>query len=191
MKREEYAALSGADYVRAMYKNTKKDGALCLKSEGEKPVTWYMDWNEADAEAIANRVENLAASLRQLAKERGYWEKSTKDMPAQLLEVWNTYIAPFPGHGLDDDELEEIWWKEEYGELTQEEQEILRQYNAWYEENALQRLPYLRRSPVWVMNRALRFVRLVSLRAPEIVIANEERFLAEEMALYCGVVDFG
>jgi hypothetical protein len=93
--------------------------------------------------------------------------------------------------GLDDDELEEIWWKEEYGELTQEEQEILRQYNAWYEENALQRLPYLRRSPVWVMNRAWRFVRLVSLRAPEIVIANEERFLAEEMALYCGVVDFG
>ena len=68
--------------------------------------------------------------------------------------------------------------------LTEEEFALLEEYWEWYEQQCLQRLPYNRRSPAELINRARRYERLVSLHAPEIVLENEARCLAEEMVLY-------
>ena len=69
-------------------------------------------------------------------------------------------------------------------ELTEEEEALLKRHDAWIEQQCLQRLPHVGCTSVYLINRARRYERLVSLHAPEIVLENEARCLAEEMVLY-------
>lgn len=185
MNRDNYLSLSGADYIRAMFTNTQADGSLTFEEEGENGVTWFMDWTEADAEEIVGRFKALLSALSKLGKEHTYWEKSTEGIPEDLLEVWNTYIAPYPDHRMDPDELFEISMKAEFDEnLTREEEELLDREQEWLHKNALTRLPYNRCHPVALIQRAKRYERLTQMNAPKLVLNNEERCLAEEMVLY-------
>lgn len=185
MNREDYLSVSGADYIRAMFANTQADGALFLEDEGENGVTWFMDWQKEDADEVVARFETLLAALTKLGKEHTRWETSTKDMPADLLEVWNTYIVPYPDHGMDHEKLFEISMKAEFDEkLTLEEEELLVREQEWQWENALTRLPYNRCHPVALIQRAKRYEKLIKLQAPQVVLDNEARCLAAEMVLY-------
>lgn len=185
MNRDNYLSVSGTDYIRAMFKNTQADGALTIEDEGENGATWFMDWQEADVEEVIARFETLLAALTQLGREHTYWEDFKEEMPADLQAVWDTYIAPYPDHGMDHDELFDISMKAEFDEpLTEEEEGMLRKEVRWLEENALTRLPYNRTHPAELIQRARRYERLTQLHAPKVVLDNEERCLAEEMALY-------
>ncbi len=185
MNREDYMSLSGVDYIRAMFANTKEDGSLILENEGEESFNAYVDWQEADVEKMVERFEALLAALTQLGKEHAYWEVSTKDMPETLLEVWNTYIVPYPDHGMDDEALFDIFLKAEADEpLTDAELSMLEKQRSWMRENALTRLPEIRCNPSPMIQRARRYERLMARHAPKIVLDNEARCLAEEMVLY-------
>ena len=185
MNREDSLSVSGADYIRAMFANTQADGALFLEDEGENGVTWFMDWQKEDADEVVARFEALLAALTKLGKEHTRWETSTKDMPADLLEVWNTYIVPYPDHGMDREKLFEISMKAEFDKkLTLEEEELLVREQEWQWENALTRLPYNRCHPVALIQRAKRYEKLIKLQAPQVVLDNEARCLAAEMVLY-------
>lgn len=185
MNRENYLSVSGTDYIRAMFANTQPDGTLFIEDEGENGTTWFMDWQKRDADELIARFEALLAALKKLGKEHDRWETSAKDMPADLLEVWNTYIAPYPDHGMDREKLFELSMKVEFDEkLTQEEEELLDREQAWLHKNALIRLPYNRCHPAALIQRAKRYERLTQLNAPKLVLDNEERCLAEEMVLY-------
>ena len=187
MNRNDYLTLSGADYIRAMFANTKADASLTF--EAEEPVTWYMDWSEADAEEIVTEYKKLQSDLTRLAKDHDRWRGSTEGMPAELLEVWNTYILPYPDQGMDDDKIFDISMKLEVGDpLTEEEKKLWYRYDAWREKNALTRLPMDRCNPAFLIQRARRYEKLVSLHAPKIIIDNEARYLAEELALYRGLL---
>ena len=185
MNRENYLSVSGTDYIRAMFANTQPDGTLFVEDEGENGTTWFMDWQKRDADELIARFEALLAALKKLGKEHDRWETSAKDMPADLLEVWNTYIAPYPDHGMDREKLFELSMKVEFDEkLTQEEEELLDREQAWLHKNALMRLPFNRCHPAALIQRAKRYERLTQLNAPKLVLDNEERCLAEEMVLY-------
>ena len=178
---------SGAQYIRAMFANMNEEGGVTLEREVGEPFIYYMDWTKEEMEAIVADYEKLEAALTQLGKEHGYWERSTRDMPADLLEIWNTYVAPFPENDFDEEQLEEIWEKNSLGEeLTQEEKELDRRYIDWFEEVSLQRLPYKRCSSLFLMNHARRYEKLVSLHAPKVVVDREALYLAEEFAMYHG-----
>ena len=183
MNRDNFSSVSGEDYISAMFTNTAADGKLLLEDEEYSDV-FHMDWTEADVAALTERFEKLLATLTQLGKFFPRAE-AAEDLPEELQEVWNTYLRPYPPHGMDDEELMDISMKEDMGDvLTDEEQEMLDKERQWLRENALRRLPFNRCHPVKLIQRARRYERLLELRAPQVVVANEERALAEAMALY-------
>ena len=189
MDRFDYNAISGADYIRAMFANTKPNGALYLEDDEE---TWYLDWKEEDAEAIAGEFECLRAALARLAPDYDRWLKSTEGMPEDLQEIWDTYLRPYPDHGLDSNRLFEIGMKQECDAPLTEVEKLLRdQQITWMMENALSRLPYDRCNPVNVIQHARRYARLIMLQAPKVVINNEAQLLAEELVWYRAALPFG
>lgn len=193
MNRNDYMTLSGADYIRAMFANTRaEDGALTLENDPEDSDTWYMDWSEADAEKIAAEYETLQAALYRLAKDCNCWECSAEEIPEDLQETWNTYLLPYPHHGLDDELIFNISMKHESGEpVTEEEQALWCRYIAGQEKNALTRLPLDRCNPTRLIQRARRYAKLLSLNAPQIIVDIEAQYMAEELALYRGLLEFG
>ena len=70
------------------------------------------------------------------------------------------------------------------GDLFEEEEEILKRFYMWREDQSQKRIPFNRRSCANMITQAMRFERLLSLNAPETVVQEEGRCLAEEMVLY-------
>lgn len=183
MNRDNSSAMTGVEYIRAMFSDTDADGTLLMEDE-EYSDEFYMDWTEADVAALTERFEKLLSALAQLGKFFPHAE-TAEDLPEALQAVWHTYIRPYPSHGMDAEELMELSMKEETGTaLTVEEQDMLEKERQWLRENALKRLAFNGCHPVNLIQRARRYKKLVQLRAPQIIIAHEERALAEAMALY-------
>ena len=184
MKHEMCNDMTGAAWIGWMYDNTV-DGQLTLQTEDGTAVTYEMDWNAGDRDAVIARYQALAEALTRLGKEHAYLEVSTKDMPEALKQVWDTYILPYPDHGMDHEHLADIDMRVEMGEeVTEEEAEMLWKAEHWLREQALTRLPFNRCEPAALIQRARRYEKLVSLHAPKVVIDHEARCLAEQMVLY-------
>lgn len=190
MDREKYLSATGAEYIRAMFANTGADGALTLREEGKEPVTWYMRWTEADMEEIVRRYEALEAVLTRLGREHRRWEDSPEEMTEDLKAAWNIFVVPYPHHGMDEEQLAELALKEELGDaLTEEEEKLLEKRYEWLAKNALTRLPKDRCNPLFLIQRGRRYEKLVTLGAPKVVLDSEARCLAEELALYHGLME--
>ena len=170
-----------------------KDGKLTLTyypDDGteEYTQTYTMDWTEEDAVAVAHRYYDLQSALDQIGlmhEQLTDCSQAEELLSPELLTVWKTYVAPFEDHCFDQEEIFNIQMKKGYEVLTEEEFALLEEYWEWYEQQCLQRLPYNRCSPAELINRARRYEKLVSLRAPKIILNNEALRLAEEMVLYC------
>ena len=54
----------------------------------------------------------------------------------------------------------------------------------WREEQSQKRIPFNRRSSADMIQRARQYEKLISLLAPENVVTEEGRYLAEEIVLY-------
>ena len=178
-------------YIRELFAATK-DGKVKItcytEIEGPYDCTYEMDWTVADAEKVVERYEALIAALSKIGKlhdELENEDKRRKVLNLEELFVWETYIRPFDTFEGDGELLDDIYDRRNCGdELTDDEHEMLERHYEWFNEQSLRRLPFERRSPMHVVNRAQRYEHLVSLNAPEIVIGNEGRCLAEEMVLY-------
>lgn len=178
MTPEELGELDGVGYLREMYDRMEPDGRVRLQGKPREPAI-YLDWDEEDVPKLAMHLAGLAFALRELAEaEEG------AELPEVLQEVWDTYIRPFPPHGLDAEKVQNLSEKVEGAILTAEELALQDRLGQWMAECALQRLPYGRTHPLALIQRARRYKRLVELRAPKIIIRNEERMLAEELVLY-------
>lgn len=183
MNRDDFVSVNGADYIRAMFRDTR-DGVLTFVSEEDSTETWHLDWDEETAEEIVQRFEKLMEALTRIGREHAYWERSTRDMPEDLLDVWNTYIAEFPDHGIDMAVLQSAWTKEYEDVLTAEEEEALRQHREWFIKHAEERMPPNRCTSATLISRARRYERLMALHAPKILLEHEARLIGEEMVLY-------
>ena len=183
--------LTAQDYVRKLFADTK-DGELAITYypyNMEQPYTMHykMDWTREDAEEIVRRYDVLTAALLkfgQLHNELFDEEKRKKLLDEEENEIWETYLRPFPDFEVSDEVIGELYLRAEYDSLEEEENELLERHYRWRQHNSLQRLPFLRRSPADLILRAMRYEKLVNLGAPEVVITEEGRCLAEEMVLY-------
>lgn len=72
----------------------------------------------------------------------------------------------------------------QFSDLIDEEELLWKQFCMWREEQSQKRIPFNRRSCAEFILRAMRYEKLISLGAPELVITEEGRWLAEEMVLY-------
>ena len=170
-------------YIIALFEDSR-DGQLTV-GDGDDRFEYEVDWDTQTAQALAQQCSELVAHLTELAGWYGKQFADTRQLSKAQQEVWNIYLRPFPEHDLDPVALKAVWEKEALGILPCKEERMLsREYNCWYEENALQRLPWKACPPTGLITRARRYARLVQLKAPIALQEHEARCLAEEYVLY-------
>ena len=188
MRRE----LTPQQYIRQLFAETK-DGKLDityhypLDIEPPYTLTYAMDWTEKDAETMVEQYECLSAMLQKfgtMQAELQQEENRKTLLTPDELKIWETFIQPFSPFEVDESVIEELYYRGEFDSLDDEENELLERHWWWRERNTLERMPFLRRSPTGMILRARRYEKLVGWNAPEVVIQEEGRWLAEEMVLY-------
>ena len=190
MKVEVRRKLSPQEFIRQLFAETR-DGKVSIEyaPSFDEPytMTYEMDWTAEDVEHLVQRYDALTAALTHIGKlhESLDVEANRKEFltPEEQM-VWDTYIRPFEPFDGDLDEVADLEFFSETETLTEEEQAILDRHYAWYEANSLQRLPAVKCAPTLVISRARRYEHTVSLGASAILIAEDGRDLAEELALY-------
>ena len=172
-----------SQYIRTLF-NESRDSELTAGDLDDR-FDYLVEWDEETAEALAQECGTLVGHLTELSHQCETLRSETQHLTKKQMEVWNTYLRPFPKHNLDMDALRTIWEKfDTDASVTEEEYALADQYVLWFEENALSRLPVKRCDPIPLINRARRYSRLVRLNAPAVVRENEARRFAEEFVLY-------
>ena len=164
---------------------------------------FYLNWTtEDEMEEAVQRYNVLASALTRIGRihdELEDEENRKKLLSESDLEVWNTYVRPYEPMEVNWDELypippcephelmdliQSIRERSQDSDLIEEEELLWKQYCMWREEQSQKRIPFNRRSCADLISRAARYERLISLDAPEIVVTEEGRCLAEELVLY-------
>ena len=172
-----------SEYVRIMF-DESRDGEL-IAGDADNRFDYPVDWDEQTANELAQQCSTLVGYLTALSHQFEKMRNETRHLTKEQMDVWNTYLCPFPRHNLDMEALQSIWEKFETGEpVTEEEQALSDQYVHWFEENALARLPVKCCDPIRLINCARRYSKLVRLNAPSVVQENEAKRFAEEFVLY-------
>ena len=172
-----------SQYIRTMF-DESRDGELTVGNEDDR-FDCPVEWDEQTAELLAEQCGSLVAHLMELSWQYDKLLTETRHLTKAQFEVWNTYLRPFPDHGLDMEALQFIWEKFETGEpVTEQERTLADQYVCWFAENALERLPANRSDPIQLISCARRYSKLIRLNAPAVVQENEAKRLAEEFVLY-------
>lgn len=198
--------LTPQGYIRHMFAETK-DGELRIEYtdpdipsvKDTRPL--WLNWTKEDAETIEKKYNLLTSALARIARVHDQLdeeENRKKLLSESDLEVWNTYVRPYEPMEVDWDKLhidpctqeelmqlvEEAYRRGRYGDRFEEEDLLIEWHWKWQEEQSRKRIPFNRRSSAELILRAMRYEKLISLGAPEIVITEEGRWLAEEMVLY-------
>lgn len=199
--------LTPQGYIRKMFAETEngkfKVGYTYPENNFvEEEITFYVNWTAEDAEKTVQRYNLLTSSLARIARlhDKLSDEESIKKLLCESdLEVFNTYVREYEPFEVNWDELypippcepdelmlliENIYERGRLGDLIEEEELLLKQYCMWREEQSQKRIPFNRRSSADLILRAARYEKLISLGAPEIIVTEEGRCLAEEMVLY-------
>lgn len=197
--------LTPQGYIRQLFRETA-DGKLAITYYpfiGEPETrTYEVNWTAEDAEQIVSRyilLTNALAHIGYLHDQLEDVENRNKLLTAADLEVWNTYVQPYEPMEVNWDELypippcepdalmsliHEIHERGQYGDLIEEEEMLWKQYCMWNEEQSQKRIPFNRRSSANMILAAKRYEGVIRLSAPEIVVTDQGRSLAEEMVLY-------
>lgn len=199
--------LTPQGYIRHMFAETK-DGKIKVNYENsengfaEEERIFYVNWTGEDVENTVQRYTLLTAALARIGRLHDQLtdEECRKALLSESdLKVYNTYVHPYEPFRVNWDELyplppcepdelmalvEETFERGRLGDLIEEEERLLKQYCMWREAQSRKRIPFNRRSSVALILRAARYEKLISLGAPEVVVTEEGRCLAEEMVLY-------
>lgn len=182
------------EYIRQLYDNMHDDkiSITYYPTNGEKPYSFsfQMDCTEADIEALIERYSQLTATLERIAlihDELQNEEKRREILTSEEASVWEIFIKPFKPFEVEEEVIDELFYRGEFDELSEEENELLERFYEWREKDCLERLPYNRKSPMDYITAAKYYERLKSVNAPNDVVKKTEKWLAEEMLkYYCG-----
>ena len=198
--------LTPQGYIRHMFAETQNGEFKVRYTEFfndsvEQERTLQLNWTAEDAEKVEQRYNLLTSALARIGRLHDQLENEEnrkKLLSESDLEVWNTYVQPFEPMEVNWDELyplspcepEELPYliceidERAIGDLIEEEELLLKLYYMWREEQSQKRIPFNRRSSADMITRAMRYEKLISIGAPEIIVTEEGRLLAEEMVLY-------
>lgn len=179
MIKNDKIEMTASDYIRALFEETKED-VLKIWYEDETNegdmVAYPMAWSRADMEDLVQQFEILRSQLDRIA---------AGEQSEELAEIYNIYVRPYDACPVDDEQLADVLDKLELAlPLFQEEREQYERYIRWQEEQASSRLSGKGYNAFGLISRARRYTRLMELKAPQIVIENEARCIAEELVLY-------
>ena len=142
------------------------------------------------AEVIKKRYSALIGSLTRIAdagdKLGKTVDENIKILSAEDLRVWDIYISFANGYP-HTEQMEVIFDKTDIGEkLTDEEEKLLEEHDAELGRESAARLKKISMRPVSgysVIIRAKRVCRLLELGAPDIVVKEEEKLLAQALVI--------
>lgn len=190
MTEEKRWSTPATQHIRNLFEETR-DGAvdIAFYAYDSEPLVFSrkVEWSLTDAEELVKKYEALTAALTKIGRLR---PKLTDEQARNELlteserEVWETYVRDFEPFEIDPETVRELYMRGEFDELTDDENEILERHYKWCIEQSLKRLPRVARTPEKVINRAKRYECLVRLGAPQSVLEEEGRCLAEQMILY-------
>lgn len=199
--------LTPGEYIRLMYEKTD-NGSFTVEYKDfdnrfvEEKRRFEVNWTADDAEELLEKYNLLTSALTRIGRIHDQLEDEEsrkKLLSGTELEVFNTYVRRFepmevnwaefyPIPPCESDELATLIFgiqeRGRYGDLIEEEEKLWKRYCMWEEEQSKKRIPFNRRSSVNMITRAMRYEKLISINAPEIVVTEEGRCLAEEMVLY-------
>lgn len=199
--------LTPQGYIRRMFAETE-NGKFRVGYENpynnfaEEERTFYLNWTTEDVNTAVQRYNLLTSALARIGRVHDELkdEESRKKLLSESdLEIWSTYVRPYepmevnweelyPIPTCENDELmsliQAIHERSQLGDLIEEEELLWKQYCMWNEEQSQKRIPFNRRSAADMIERAMRYERFISLGAPEIIVTEEGRCLAEEIVLY-------
>ena len=191
MKNEnEILDMTAAQYIPYLF-DSCENNTLTLVRYDEVDDPWHlkytMDWTAADVDGLVEQFQQLRTALDRLAMAHDALLNS--DAPETLVTtedfaVWNTFVRPFEGFDIPQETLQELFERNMAYDLNEEEQEILERYYDWAKELCRQRLCGKFQDSYYLINRARRYERLVYLRAPQIILENEARDMAEEFVVF-------
>ena len=180
---------------KVWYENPENDFA-------KEERSFHVNWTAEEAEEIEEKYNLLTFALARIGRihDRLEDEECRRELLSESdFEVYNTYVNPYEPMKVNWDELypippcepdelmtliHDIHERGRYGDLIEEEEELWKQYCMWEEEQSRKRIAFNRRSCANLIKRAMRYERFISMGAPEIVVTEEGRCLAEEMVLY-------
>ena len=178
------------EYICKMFEETR-DGKLKINYYPflDQPYssTYRMDWTKQDAEKLVERYNALTDALTRIGKLHNELDDEAKCnelLSTEELEVWDTYIRPFEPFEVDLAVITDLHFRSEADTLDEEEYDLLESHHDWFVANSHKRLPADRWCPSHLINRAQRYEKLIELGAPEVVVQEEGRFLAEDMVIY-------
>ena len=199
--------LTPQGYIRHMFAATE-NGKFTVEYKDyeygfeDYEKTFQVNWTEEDAEKTVEKYNLLTFALARIGRLHDQLgdEESIKNLLSEGdFEIWNTYVRPYepfkvnwdklyPIPPCEQDELmslvEDTLERGRLGDLIEQEDLLLKRYFMWREEQSQKRIPFNRRSSANLITRAARYEKLISLGAPEIVVTEEGRCLAEELVLY-------
>ena len=198
--------LTPQGYIRHMFAETQNGEFKVgytdfFNNSAPEERTLILNWTAEDAEKVEQRYNSLTSALARIARIHDQLEDEEnrkKLLSESDFDVWNTYVRPFEPLEVNWDELypippcesEELpsliheIHERAIGDLIEEEEKLLKWHYMWREEQSQKRIPFNHRSSADMITRAMRYEKLLSLGAPEIVVTEEGRYLAEEMVLY-------
>lgn len=199
--------LTPQGYIRHMFAETQngefKVGYTEFFNDSvEQERTLQLNWTAEDAEKVEQRYNLLTSALARIGRLHDQLkdeENRKKLLSESDLEVYNIYVLPYEPFKVNWDELypippcepdelmslvENTFERGRLGDLIEEEELLIKRYCMWNEEQSQKRIPFNRRSSADMITRAMRYEKLISTGAPEIIVTEEGRLLAEEMVLY-------
>ena len=180
-----------------MYEMTDEAGVLRIPvwpyDNDVDPVKRYfhaeMAWSREDAEALVREFQTLVDALSEMAllwknEELGFSEEENRGILSdEQLKVWNTYIKELNPEDMDYMHFYDITEKmDEFGAVSPEDLKYYYAYVDRIHEEARRRLggKYAQYDRII---RAQRLHKLMAQEAPQVLIDNEARLLAEAMVL--------
>ena len=124
-------------YVLTLF-DESRDGELIV-GDADNRFDYPVDWGEQTAKKLAQQCSALIGHFTELSHQFEKLRSEARHLTQEQLEVWNTYLRPFPKHNLDMEKLQEIWEKTAADmELTEEEWDLADRYVT-----GLRRTPWL------------------------------------------------
>lgn len=187
----KYHDLTPVEFIRRLFEDTK-DGILKityypLLEETGYDVRYPVKWGKAECEEVILEYTKTENALRFFGENEDALlteEGRAKLLDEELLAYWEIYAKPFKKFRVSEEEIEELNFRGEYDQLTDEEYELLEEHYQWYEEQMLERLPFKGKSPHELIEKAQKYIFFVKFKAAEPVLKALGKEIAEELVLY-------
>ena len=193
---KDIESFTPVDFARFLFDNTAANGVLhmpkrfgSIKERDDDFDEFIMCWKSNDLDFLISKFNTLYDNLSKIANvydKLSENETSVKNVliDPELFDTWRVYVRRLEIGDFDRKTLDPVLEKELYkSELTKEESDLLDKYYKTLLKECVERVGG-NSFAYDVVNHAWRLCRLISLKAPQIIVQNEARYLIGCMALH-------